>query len=135
MEIKMDDWEAKQMQWLNQHGVEEKDSKIDRENKRTFIKKKSTKENAIKKVAVDWEIDLHGCTVEEAKGEVQDALSLMQAHNMHSLRLIHGGFEGSYGPLKNQLDRYFRTKLHGVIGSWGLEPGNSGATLINLRKN
>jgi DNA-nicking Smr family endonuclease len=109
--------------------------KLIEKTKKTFVKKKSTKENAIKKVAVDWEIDLHGCTVEEAKGEVQDAISLMQAHNMKSLRLIHGGFEGSYGPLKNQLDRYFRTKLHGVIGSWGLEPGNSGATLINLRKN
>jgi DNA mismatch repair protein MutS2 len=72
-------------------------------------------------------IDLHGLTVEEALGRVQEALSEALLADVDELRLIHGRGGGR-----------IRSALHRELGEtpsvrkFRLDPRNEGVTIVTL---
>jgi DNA mismatch repair protein MutS2 len=72
-------------------------------------------------------IDLHGLTVEEALGRVQEALSEALLADVDELRLIHGR---SGGRIRAALQRRLR-ETPGVR-SFRRDPRNDGVTIVKL---
>jgi len=73
------------------------------------------------------EVDLHGLTVEEALVRAEDALNKALVEDCAELRVIHGR---SGGRIRAALHRRLR-EMPSVRG-FGLDPGNSGVTIVKL---
>jgi len=71
------------------------------------------------------EVDLHGLTVEEALGRVDQALSDALLADLQEVRLIHGR---SGGRIRAALHR--RLREIGSVRKFTLDPGNEGVTIV-----
>jgi DNA mismatch repair protein MutS2 len=76
---------------------------------------------------VPAEIDLHGCTVEEALAKVEDALNEALLADVAQLRFIHGRSGGRIRAALHQRLRDIRTVRHFLI-----DPRNDGVTIVEL---
>ena len=85
-------------------------------------------------VTTDGEIDLHGCTTEEAAAKLQAEIAIGVKQGWKSLRVIHGGKAGTYGPVQKTVERMVKTLFTKEISNWEIEECNPGATILYLRK-
>jgi DNA mismatch repair protein MutS2 len=76
---------------------------------------------------VPGEIDLHGCTVEEALARVEDALNEALLADVPQLRFIHGRSGGRIRAALHQRLREIRSVRHFLI-----DPRNDGVTIVEL---
>ncbi len=135
-----EDFERMMAQYLDRHGVWDKDKLPEsrpaarREYSKPHLRpaKKESRSLAYAERPADLEIDLHGFTVDEAEYEFERALKELDIRGLKSLRLIHGGRSGQYGPVKQKLDyliyRVYKSKIARVLR----DPHNDGATWIEL---
>jgi DNA mismatch repair protein MutS2 len=73
------------------------------------------------------EIDLHGLTVEEALGRIDDALNEALLAGLPELRVIHGK---SGGRIRGALHQ--RLKAIPSVRGFRLDPRNAGVTIVSL---
>jgi DNA mismatch repair protein MutS2 len=73
------------------------------------------------------EIDLHGCTVQEALAKVDDALNEALLADVVQLRFIHGRSGGRIRAALHQRLQEIATVRHFLI-----DPRNSGVTIVEL---
>lgn len=86
-----------------------------------------------RETAVDSEIDLHNCTAEEAEFKLFSEIELGKKQGWKSIRVIHGGSPGKYGPVQNAVERMAKSVLSKSISHYKLEEFNSGATILYLQ--
>lgn len=80
----------------------------------------------------ELEIDLHNHTVDEALARIEEAMDVMEKARFTCLRIVHGGGNPGYGPIKRALDRQFRTVWKHRVIFYRTEPDNMGSSLIKL---
>jgi len=85
-------------------------------------------------ITTDGEIDLHGCITEEAAAKLQAEIAIGVKQGWKSLRVIHGGKAGTYGPVQKTVERMVKTLFTKEIAHWEIEECNPGATILYLRK-
>jgi DNA-nicking Smr family endonuclease len=95
-------------------------------------KQKSSSTQRPPETAVDWSLDLHGKAADEAEMALEEAIATMEQHGLRTLRVVHGGSPGSYGPVQKQVEGLLRSRLSGRVSQWGIDPANPGATLLRI---
>jgi len=88
--------------------------------------------------AIEAELDLHGCTVEQARPRVADFITEAQAAQRRCVRIIHGkglSSEGKQPVLKGKVNAWLR-QMDAVLGfcSARRNDGGTGAVYILLRR-
>ena len=89
--------------------------------------------------AIESELDLHGMTVNIAKKELDNFLSLCRSRNHRCIRIIHGKGHGSVDKipvLKNKLNKWLQ-KYDSILAYCSAPPndGGSGAVYVLIKKN
>jgi DNA-nicking Smr family endonuclease len=128
----------KQLNHLEDFGVINKDileqKTLDPHKKKPTKKElKASQSRIYSERAADVDLDLHGYSVEESIALVEMTFEMMKAHQLRTLRIVHGGGRPGYGPVKKALDLEFKTRLKGLIRSNTVEPHNSGASFLLLK--
>lgn len=85
---------------------------------------------------VDAKLDLHGMTVEEARGAVTDFLQSCLYQSMRVVLIVHGkGVRSNMPILKNKLNHWLRnTNAVLAFCSAGTRHGSRGATYVLLKR-
>ena len=127
--------ELQVMNYVNSVGMLNKDKKLtqeDRAHRSTGHTKVSQAEERLQ-LKVDYEIDLHGLTVDEARFAILEAISICQSSQYRTLRLIQGGG----GPVTGLLKRMVSSELKSQILDLVRDKNNYGSTIlkINLDKS
>ncbi len=81
---------------------------------------------------VDFELDLHGCTIDEAMAEVEHAFLILKKCSWSTLRVIHGQNHSGSRTIHQELVFNLRNKWHQMVESWHQEPHNLGASIITM---
>ena len=119
--------------YIAQNGIPNKDDYLPKEQTKHMKKERVHKtQKRLLDVHVDEELDLHGMTVDEAIANLEITIENMEYGGQRSLRIIHGGGAGQYGPVKKYIDRQLNGPLKSKISSIRKEGHNSGATIILL---
>lgn len=120
--------------YILQNGVPNKDEFIQpKVNVHVRKVKERPQGNGPIEVRADEELDLHGMTVDEALANLEIMMDQMKFAGHKTLRVIHGGGFGQYGPVKKYFDRHISGPLKSRISSVRKEGHNSGATLLFLK--
>lgn len=123
--------EQEQFDYIARFGVYDKDKEIS--NKKILKKSNiSKKRNHHTETEADFYLDLHGYNVDEAIVAVEEAIYTMEKSRLKILRIVHGGGNPGYGPIKKALDREFRGPLRNRIKFHRVETYNSGSSLVWL---
>jgi DNA-nicking Smr family endonuclease len=122
-----------QIAWMERNFVPDKDANAKFAPK--YVKKNAKRKNSNhpdgwKLPVPDEEVDLHGLTVDEAIAEIDIRLDAMKSVGYRCLRVVHGGGNPGYGPIKKTLDRQFRGPWKHRVRQILVEPGNSGSSLV-----
>lgn len=127
---------AKQLDWVDSNPVQDKDFDNPNEFESQFKKLKHKKQNSNKHlpdVEVDWKIDLHGDTIEEAEFHIYEAFDLCIKSNYTRLRIIHGGSVDRIAPIQRRLLSLLNGELKVHIKNWKYDENNTGSTVIYLQ--
>ncbi len=99
-------------------------------------RQKHEKNLARRRLPIDDELDLHGCTVEEAVSRTRRFVETSRAHGLRKVLVIHGKGNHSNGEsLLRAPVRSFLSSHPGVdeIGTPGRNNGGDGAVWVLLR--
>lgn len=124
-----------QLDFIERYGVRDKDRELPG---KPSPHKRRTKTDQKSRARTEWvhaeyEIDLHHLTVDESLGAVEMAMEMMEKAGMKTLRIVHGGGNPGYGPIKKALDRVIRSRWKHKVSGWILEKDNPGSSLLTLR--
>jgi len=126
-----------QLDFIERYGVKDKDRELPGKPSPHKRKSKLSQKSRTRTewVQAEYEIDLHNLTVDESLGAVEMAMEMMEKAGMKTLRIVHGGGNPGYGPIKKALDRVIRSRWkHKVLG-WRLEKDNPGSSLLSLKSS
>jgi DNA-nicking Smr family endonuclease len=128
--------EQQVLDWLRNHFLPDKDQELS--TAPTALPKPSKGKRRSRNPAgwnlpePDMEIDLHNLSVEEAVAKIEDLLEAMSRAGLTCLRIVHGGGNLGYGPIKKALDRNFRSVWKQRVRFYKTEPDNQGSSLAVL---
>ena len=129
-----DPLENEQLAWMARNPMRDKDSRTEPEVRKKPEKKERKRVPAATDALVDGEVDLHGCTADEAAFRLGEAIALAREQRWKCLRVIHGGSPGRFGPVQNAVSRMLSQNHRHVVERTQFEPGNTGATLVFLKQ-
>ncbi len=125
--------QMEQLKWLESHSVPNKDknrvpSAIPGQKK----EKKPLPKKWHAELEVDEQIDLHGCTIDEALALADGFLNMCKRNGARSARIIHGHGRKSPESIAWQLKRKLSTEWKHRFESVRAEPYNSGALILRF---
>ena len=124
-----------QLQWINNHHMEDKDAQMQKEAESAAAARPSRapRGRKMRRNPRD-EIDLHGMTSDEAAEAVERRIDDLMIAGLKVLRVIHGGGNPSYGNVKRIIDRKVRSEWSNRIQLYKVEPDNAGSSIMILGK-
>ena len=126
--------ENEQLAWMARNAMVDKDIGRDETPARRPARREEPRKRPTSLIPVDGEVDLHGCTADEAAFRLGEAIDLAVSQKWKCLRVIHGGSPGRYGPVQSAVSRMIAQNHRHQVESSRFEPGNSGATLVFLKQ-
>jgi len=120
------------LKFIDEHGVEDKDSTIDREQPMRSRKRGSAQ--------IEKSLDLHGFRTEEAEKKIRATIKICSKTGVKKLIIIHGKghhsdpFEGPI--LKGVVESMLANELRDSIRDFNPAPlnrGGAGATVVTIR--
>lgn len=129
-----------QLQWINEHPIEDKDRKQKKEKPflKTTRSNKKRRKGSIQDLPFgepEQEIDLHGCEGLEAVEKVDSLIHAMIPSGYRVLRIIHGGGHSSYGNVKRFVDHHIKTKLKHLVEYYSIERNNAGSSILKIKSD
>jgi len=126
-----------QLDFIERYGVQDKDRELPGvpSPHRRKSRGRDKSQTRTEWVHAEYEIDLHNLTVDESLGAVEMAMEMMEKAGMKTLRIVHGGGNPGYGPIKKALDRVIRTRWNQKVSGWRLEKDNPGSSLLQLKSS
>jgi DNA-nicking Smr family endonuclease len=103
---------------------------------RSGVSQRTTRKLRQGKIEIESELDLHGCTVEQARDKLVAFIQYSLGHNFRYIRIIHGKGSHSDKPiLKNKINIWLR-QLDVVLAFCSTRSfqGGTGAILVLLKK-
>ena len=131
-----------QLQWINNHHMEDKDAQMQKEAEAAAARPaRAPRGRKMRRSPAAWElpvpedeIDLHGMTSDEAAEAVERRIDDLMIAGLKILRVIHGGGNPSYGNVKRIIDRKVRSEWSNRIQLYKVEPDNAGSSIRILGK-
>ena len=132
-----------QLQWINNHHMEDKDAQMQKEAESAAAARptRAPRGRKMRRSPAAWElprpedeIDLHGMTSDEAAEAVERRIDDLMIAGLKILRVIHGGGNPSYGNVKRIIDRKVRSEWKNRVVFYKVEPDNAGSSIMKIGK-
>ena len=125
----------KQLDHLSRNPIprKEEDSLSTKHHLSSKHKRKNQKKYYFEEL-VDYEVDLHGFTLEEIEFELMNAFEICERSGYNKFRIIHGGTLQRMVPIKKEINRLLKTKFKRRFTRRYYEPHNQGATIILIQE-